>query len=357
MNSIYDGNGSNDSNLGFDVKHLCNDFENLVKKIRKKSPRFSDIRDQSTQYRETRSYAEGVVKMFSNDKILSTINGDNDLSPIYNLADRVKLAVVGVFDKEKASKMQKNVDKKIYTGMLEKFCDKYTGVLEDMDSRCANAEKIYESMMQACDTADVASRQDKSKCKQFRQFEENARDLAAEKRLMRDSTLENDPFSSKINELTNDILASESKSRSAGSYSRIFISKAESNELLSRGYERDARVASRLVDSCNYISDTLFRNITQFKTLIKMHNTIGDADEFDNFAKSVHDLARKTGELGKMYYERLPKQDELKKQVRPYEKIGEDTNAALIENDIFAANDIEKRLKTLDDIHTAPKTL
>jgi len=364
LESSYDGgNGGGNGGAGKrcqtmtpDVSDLCRKFDSLVSDLRKNYAGSNGDREISGCYKETRSYAEAVAKMFSNDRILNSLTGGS-VSKFYSAVDTCKLYVTGLFDKEKAQKIRKKIDKQIYTSLLEKFCDKYDGILNDLEPRRANAEKFYESLRQSHDAADLKSRQYSINARRFWRFRDDTLEILKSKRKERQDLVGLDPFDSNAENLTNSILALESKVRGANAYTRVCLSKAEAGEMLRQGYEQDVRTASQLADSCNYISDTLFRYIVQFRTLIKMHDAIGDADDFDGFSKSVKDLAHKTTELGKLYYDQLPRERELHEQTKPYEDLGKELNIAALENDRNSNQDIASRISRLREIHSQERTM
>lgn len=352
------GKGSNGdilSSLSYDARDLGSSLDSLVQKVSERQQAVG-FDSQQDCYRETRSYAEQVIRMFSSDRTISKLNGKAAES-CYNLADRVKLYFTGIVDKQAAARLKRQIDKKTYLNLLGQFCSKYEGVLEAMKPKCANTEKLYESLRMAHDEADVASRRAKGNCKQFNELRERAIKLAGEKREQRAKAVEDDPFDKSADRLTSDLLFVESKARRAANYSRVCVSKAESNEMLRQGYERDTRIAGQLMGSCNYITDTLYRNIAQFSTLIKMHSTIGDADDFEELADAVQQLAKKTSELSRSYYEHLPSERELGARTSPYDEVNSQTNAALLEMDITSADDIESRLARLDELHSKQRML
>jgi len=354
LRSSYNKFGGNGGapRLSYETNDFCRRFDDIVNKLGKSQPFESSLEDCIENYRTTRSYAEQVVKMFSSDKSISILNGNGSISKLYALTDTVKLAVVKAFDKEKAKEMKKAVDKRLYVGLLERFCGKYTTVLTGMNARYDGAEKIYESLRQAQDAADIRSRRSARFCKEFMDFREKAIVKAKEKSAERVKLIESDPFDSRADELTGDVLALESKARSSAAYARTYVSKSEANELLRRGYEKDSRIAGKLVDSCRYVSDTLHRYVTQFRTLIEMHKSIGDGDDFESFAKSINELARKTSELGKAYYETLPDERELRNSVMPFDDVAARTNNSLLEQDILSVDDVEARLEKIEQLHS-----
>ena len=347
--SRFSGNGGNSSpRISYETNDFCRRFDDIVNKLGKSQPFEGSLEDCVKSYKTTRSYAEQVVKMFSSDKSISMLNGNSDISKLYALTDAAKIAVMKVFDSEKAKQMQKAVDKRLYVGLLEKFCGKYTTVLAGMNARYDGAEKIYESLRQAQDAAEIRTKRSARFCREFMDFREKALVKAEEKSAEREKLIESDPFDSRADELTGDVLALESKARSSTAYARAYVSKAEANKLLKKGYEKDSRIAEKLVDSCRFVSDTLHRYVTQFRTLIEMHKSIGDGDDFESFAKSINELARKTSELGKAYHDTLPDERELRNSVTPFDDMTSRTNSSLLDQDISSVDDIEERLRKLD---------
>jgi hypothetical protein len=349
-NGRFGGNGGNGApRVSYETNDFCRRFDDIVNKLGKSQPFEGSLEDCVSGYKTTRSYAEQVVKMFSGDKSISILNGNSDISKLYAFTDTVKIAVVNAFDKEKAKEMKKAADKKLYVGLLEKFCDKYTTVLNGMNARYDGAEKIYESLRQAQDAAEIRSKRSARFCEEFMDFREKALAKAEEKSAERAKLIESDPFDSKADELTGDVLALESKARSSTAYAKAYVSKAEANKLLKKGYEKDSRMAGKLVDSCRYVSDTLHRYVTQFKTLIEMHKSIGDGDDFESFAKLINNLARKTSELGKAYHDMLPDERELRNSVTPFDEMTSRTNSSLLEQEISSVDDIKARLRKLEE--------
>ncbi len=342
--------------MSADVQEAYGSLGRLIDSAYKSEPYSPEMRNELGRYNSACSYAERVARMLSSDKskTFNVLNG-NEISAQYTLLDSIRLYFTKAVSGEKVAAVKQGIDKRICGRVMENFCRKYDVVLKELEPRRASAREIYETTQRAHDSADIESRRYAASSEKFKEFGDKLRIQISQKRTEMDEQLKRDPSDPGIRAYSNDIIALESSLRNANTHACACMAQSESCELLRGKYELSRRESVKLLTSLNFIWDTTYANLVQFKALVNMHNSIGDAEDFKRFFKAVAELADKTSQLEKLYYDNLPRESELKGQLDRCDRVGSGINEALLSGDVAALEGLEARLKRMAEIHGKPR--